>query len=272
MNSEELNMSEKNQKNDITTKQVVYKIPGMDTVHVQRDIVYLKTESDVLTLDFYSPEKSEKPLPIVIFVFGFSDPMFGSKLKEMQQYVSWGRLIAASGIAAITYTYKNPVADLPILLRYLQKNAISFGIDEKRIGLWACSGNVPMALSVIMQKTHDMFRCAVFNYGYMLNVEKLTYTAEAAKQFGFVNPCSQKTMDEFPQTLPLFLVRCGQDQMPNLNKTIDHFLAKSLSHNLPITFVNHHMAPHSYDLLDDDPMSHEIIRAILEFLKSHLLK
>jgi hypothetical protein len=59
--------------------------------------------------------------------------------------------------------------------------------------------------------------------------------------------------------------------MPGLNEALDRFVAKALPCNLPITFVNHPMAPHAFDLFDDSDTSREIIRRILAFLQFHLL-
>jgi acetyl esterase/lipase len=137
--------------------------------------------------------------------------------------------------------------------------------------VWACSGNVPLALSVLMQEDREYLKCAVLCYGIMLDLDGSTHVAEAARTWGFVNPCAGKSVDDLPQDLPLFIVRAGQDQMPHLNETIDRFLAKALTCNLPITFANHHAAPHAFDLFHDSDTSREIIRQILAFMRHHLL-
>jgi hypothetical protein len=59
--------------------------------------------------------------------------------------------------------------------------------------------------------------------------------------------------------------------MPHLNETMDRFLLKALSPNLPITIMNHAAAPHAFDLFDDSETSREIIRQILAFMRFHLL-
>jgi hypothetical protein len=106
-----------------------------------------------LGFDLYRPPnlESRATTPAVLFVCGFPDPGFGSvvgcKFKEMAGYVSWARLVAASGLAAITYTNQDPVADLDALLAHLHGNAAALGLDKGRFGIWACSGNVPTAPS-----------------------------------------------------------------------------------------------------------------------------
>ncbi len=270
-------MSKETQRNDITKRRVVYKIPDADAVTIRRDVEYRANDAGIQTMDMYYPpeSKSGARIPAVVFVSGFSDlgfqKMLGCKLKEMESYISWGQLTAASGLVAITYTNREPADDLHALLQYVRQNAESLGIDETRIGLWACSGNAPMALSVLMQEDRDYLKCAVLCYGLLLDLEGSTSVAGLAKTFGFVNPCAGKSVDDLSRDIPLFVVRAGQDEIPHLNETIDRFLAKTLTCNLPITFANHPNAPHSFDVLHDSETSREIIKQILGFMRFHLL-
>jgi dienelactone hydrolase len=270
-------MSQETQRHEITKKKVVYQMPTAQPAPIRRDIEYRVTDVGALTMDIYYPpdSKSEARTPAVVFVIGYPDPgfqrMFGCKLKEMESYISWGQLTAASGLVAITYTTSNePAADIHALIQHLRQNAAVFGIDENRIGLWACSGNVPNALSVLMHEAQDYLKCAVLLYGLMLDLEGATSVADAARQWGFANPCAEKSVADLPKNIPLFIARAGQDA-PQLNETIDRFLSKALSHNLPITFVNYPTAPHAFDIMDDSEMSREIIRQILTFIRFHLL-
>ena len=270
-------MSQKTQRNEITKKRVVYHLPAADAVRVDRGVEYRTTDAGVLTMDVYFPLdwKKEARRPVVIFVAGYSDVGFqrilGCKLKEMESYVSWGQLMAASGLVAITYSAVEPVIDTEALLQYVRQNAGSLGIDEDRIGLWACSGSAPNALSLLMHKNREYLKCAVLCYGVMMDLDGDTYTADSAQQFGFVYPCQGKSVDDLPQDMPLFVVRAGKDEMPHLNDTLDRFVAKALSRNLPITFTNHATAPHAFDVMDDSETSRQIIRQILAFMQFHLL-
>ena len=264
-------------RHDITKKRVVYQIPGMDAVTIRLDIEYRATDAGGLTMDLYYPpdSKSEERIPAVVFVSGYSDlgfkKMLGCKLKEMESYISWGQLTAASGLAAIIYTTIQPASDIHTLLQFVRQNAASLGIDESRIGVWACSGNVPNALSVLMEGDRSYLKCAVLCYGIMLDVDGHVRTGESSKRFGFVNPSAGKSVDDLPPDLPLFAVRAGRDEMPHLNETLDRFVAKVLACNLPITLVNHPTAPHAFDVMDDSETSREIIRQILGFMRFHLL-
>ncbi|HEV2881153.1 MAG TPA: hypothetical protein VGX24_07740 [Pyrinomonadaceae bacterium] len=269
-------MSRDNEQDHISRKTVVYRISGMDDVQVRRDVAYRTSDAETLTMDIYYPPDTAgaTPFPAVVLVAGFPDlgyeAKIGCKFKEMGACVSWARLLAASGLAAITYTNREPAADLDHLLRYVRQDAARLRIDERRIGLWASSGNVPLALSALMRDGHDELKCAVLCYGLMLDLDGFTHVAEAAATWGFVNPCAGKSLAELRDDVPLFIVRAGQDQIPHLNETLDRFLTKALARNLPVTFVNHVAAPHAFDLFDESETSREIIRQILAFMRFQL--
>ena len=268
-------MSEETARTELAKKTVVYRIPEVDAVEIRRDVEYRNTDAGGLTMDLYYPpdSKDKTRMPAVMFVLGFSDvgsqKIFGCKLKDAGAYISWAQLAAASGLIAVTYATNEPARDIRALFEYLRKHAEDLRIDEKRLGVWACSGNAPMALSVLMEEN---VRCAVLCYGFLLDLDGATGVADGAKQWGFVNPCAGKTVDDLPQRVPLFIARAGQDQIPHLNKTMDRFVAEALTRNLPITVVNHPEGPHAFDLFHDSERSREIIQQILAFMQFHLAR
>lgn len=260
----------------ITKKTIVYKIPGMDDVIIRRDVEYRQERGVPLGMDIYRPAKSKSGgrTSAVIFVTGYPDPgfekIFGCQQKDMESYISWAKLVAASGLVAITYANAAPATDVEALLQFVRRNASMLEIDENRIGVWACSGNVPNALSILMRESRDFLKCAVLLYGFMLDFEGSTVVADAANQWGFVNPTAGKSVDDLTRELPLFIAKAGRDETPGLNETIDRFMIKALARNLPISFVNHAEAPHAFDLSHDSETSREIISQILAFFRFHL--
>ncbi|HEX8796521.1 MAG TPA: hypothetical protein VF765_36475 [Polyangiaceae bacterium] len=200
----------------------------------------------------------------MIFVYGFPDPRFAQGLRKMGAYTSWGRLLAATGMNAVAYSYADPVRDVAALLGHLRGNADSLGIDASRLGVWAASGNVPTALHVLMTEPAGTFRAAALLYGYMLDVPA------AAEQFGIGVPARGRTIDDLPRTLPLLVVRAGQDQTPQLNVSLDAFVSSALARDLPLTLINQAGAPHSFDLFDDSEPSRATIGEVLRFLRQHL--
>jgi Esterase/lipase len=257
----------------ITKRPVVLRIAGQDDVIVRRNVVY----RDDLAMDLYYPPDSKggARTPAVIFVTGYADPgfqkMLGCTQNEMASYVSWAELTAASGLVAVTYKNREPPADASAVVSYIRANAASLDIDENRIGVWSCSGNVPTALSVLMREGQDFLKCAVLCYGLMLDLDGETAVADASRQWKFANPSAGRSVDDLPAGLPLFIARAGKDIFPRLNETIDRFVIHALNRNLAITVVNHPDGPHAFDVEHDSETSREIIRQVLAFMRFHLL-
>jgi hypothetical protein len=259
----------------ISRKRIVYALPETNQVIVRKDQEYARDGAGPLTMDLYYPPAvaPATSTPAVLFVTGYRDAgaarIFGCRLKEMGSYVSWAELVAASGLVGVTYANEDPVFDAHHVLEHVRRNAPELGIDANRLAIWSCSGNVPNALSLLMRRPAGV-KCAALWYGYMLDTDAKTGVADAARQFGFVNPCSGKSVDDLPRDVPLFIVRAGRDEMPGLNDTIDLFVCAGLQHNLPITLVNRPDAPHAFDLFSDDQASRDIIAQGVEFLRSRL--
>lgn len=266
-----------NDKQSIFTKSIVYQVEAMHDVLIEKDVAYTNVAAGALTMDIYHSKpdlQGEALKPAVIFVTGYPDPGFkaftGYKLKEVEQYISWAKLLAASGYIAITYTNTEPEKDINTLLQYIVENAASFNIDNNSIGIWACSGNVPNALALLRHDQKRWIKCAVLCYGYMPDVGKSMLTAEAAKQFHFVNPCSSNSAASLPKETPILIVRAEQDEMPGLNVSVNQFMTSDLAQNLAISLMEVKKAPHAFDIMDTSAMSRQAIKNILSFIKSNL--
>lgn len=246
-------------RHPMTLKPVLYTVPGVADV-ATREVAY----AEGVAIDLYAPPGASGRLPAVVFAIGYPDPgaeqFFGCKLKDMASYQSWARLVAASGMIGVTYENRVP-ADAHAMLAYLRGNAAALGIDEQRIAIWACSGNTPMALSLL-----DGMSCAVLCYPF-IGLGNSPEVAQAAAMFRFANPAM--TLEQLPD-LPLFIARAGRDEMPGLNATIDRFVPAAIARAMSITLANHPAGPHSFDLLDDSPTTRAIVRQILAFLQIHL--
>jgi acetyl esterase/lipase len=164
----------------------------------------------------------------------------------------------------ITYLNHEP-ADARALLRHLQCNADALGIDSERIGIWACSGNVPNALGLL---ANEKVRCAALLYGYMLDLDGATDVAEAAARFHFAAP--QTSIQDLRRDVPMLIVRAGRDETPGLEQALQRFVHHARAVELNVTLLDHPDAPHAFDLLDDSPRTHEVILEVLAFLRRTL--
>jgi hypothetical protein len=247
-------------------KKIVFAPHGMDAVTVRHGIEYGPGRS----IDLYLPAAETSRPPAVLFVAGYPDPgferIFGCPFKDMGSTVSWARLTSVFRLAAIAYSNQDPVRDVHEVLGYVRRNADGLGIDANRIGLWASSGNGPLAVSLLLKEHgYDFIKCAALSYAYTLGAE------QAAAQWKFANPAAGKSVADLRADVPLFLARAGQDQFADLRAGLDRFISEALAANLPLTVVNHPEGVHAFDLLEDSAASRHVIQQILAFLSSRLM-
>jgi hypothetical protein len=227
-----------------------------------------------VAIDVYQPPSGASSRGgAVVLVTGLPDPgarrVLGCAVNEMAAFTSWASAIAASGMTAVTHTTTDePAEDLHAVLRYIDADAETLGIDRTRCGLWACSAHVPNALGLLLAMP-DAVRCAVLCYGYMLDLDGSQVVAEAQRTLRFANPARGHAVAELPG-IPLFIARAGRDAIAGVNPSIDAFIPHAVSCNLPLTLVNHHTGPHAFDLDDDSPATHAVVHQMLAFLRAHL--
>jgi hypothetical protein len=193
---------------------------------------------------------------------------FGCAFKEMEMSISFGQAIAASGMAAAIYTTREPATDIDDVIAFLGHESESLGVDAGRVGLWAMSGNVPVAIAALM-RGNPAIKALALSCGFTLDTGGST-VADAARTYRFVNAAAGKTVGDLPPDVPLFIARAGRDQFPGLNDTLDRFLSDAVARNLPVTFVNHATALHGFELDDDSETSRAIIRQMIAFMRFSL--
>jgi hypothetical protein len=219
--------------------------------------------------DIYYPASEQARLPAVILVTGYSDTGYvkvtGMRLKDTAQSRSWARLLAASGIAAITYTSLDPVQDVMKLYRLIASRSAELRLDMTRLGILSLSGNVPNALHFLGEV--GTLRCAALCYGFMRDGADDPGVSAASTQFRFAMPADSKPV---PAESALLLVRAGQDQFAALNRSIDREVADALADNRDLELINYAAGVHAFDILDDSPRSRQIVRRILGFFSERL--
>lgn len=254
---------------ELAELRVVLSLHGMQDVQVRRDLPYESASDDESAIDIYLPPNSNGLLPAVIFVAGYSDKvgrdLIGLRLKDWGAYMSWGQLVAMSGLVGITYSCSDPPLNAKEVLNFVREHAREFHIDPARIGIWAASGNGPTALSLLLDRSASPCFAVMLNT-YMLDLDGDSTVADMSAQFGFAAPNSGKSVENLDPDVPLFVVRSGNDEVPGLNETIDRFTGHAVDMNLPVQLVNLPDAPHSFDTLHDTAQSRATIRQILNFM------
>jgi hypothetical protein len=261
---------ERSGRHPLALKPIVLRPRGTPAI-VTRDIGYRTGPSGTLSLDVYRPGGADAVLPAVVLVTGVPDvgaphPL-GCAFKEMAYVESLGQLLAASGLIAAAYTASHPADDAAAVLSYLVKEADNLGIDPTRLALWAMSGHVPLALSLLIDRAASIEAAVLLN-GFMFDVDGTA--AAAARTYRFTYSIGAHTADDLPSDAALFVVRSGRDEFVGVNETIDRFVVDALRRNLPLTFINHANAPHAFEINDDSTLSRHILREAVAFLQLHL--
>src|SRR5262249_6628594 len=162
------------------------------------------------------------PLSVVIFANGVG----GNEraLRDWAIYRSWGRLVAVTGMAAVTYDSRpeTAVADLDSLVSDLRGNAAKLQIDPEDIAIWAWSANVQSGSAYALDPAHPWVKCAVFYYGYI------------------------DTTNTRPD-LPILVARAGLDGSW-INVPLTLYIQRSVARNATITVLNLPNAHHAFDL------------------------
>ena len=262
--------------------RIVYAIPQMQRVSLERDLVYKTVDATTLRLDVYYPPATDKALsyPTVILMHGEAPQEMLANPKDWGQFVSWAELLAAHGFVAVTFNRRSTewftklseaTADITDLLTYLQQHASTLAIDWQQLGVWVCSGGT-LAASSALRHYHGLRLRALAAYYPRMSLH--TIRANLA-------PMLESTLDAYdtrhlltrtpPHDRPaLFIARAGQDDRPGLNEALDQFLAHALEANVALTLMTHPEGGHFFDVEADDERSREIIRQTVAFFQQHV--
>ncbi|HVT17306.1 MAG TPA: hypothetical protein VHQ90_14150 [Thermoanaerobaculia bacterium] len=259
-------------------KRVVYTVPGMDEVEVLREIVYREVDGEGLPMDVYLPPRlrpDERRAGVVLIHGGPVPRMPGRSIKNLGVFLSYGELLAASGLVAVMFDHRfhafadlaGSAANIAAAIAFAGQQAERFHLDADRLCLWAFSGGGSF-LAPALRERPEHVRCLVAFYA-ALDLRPLAprisdVPIEVLESY---SPVACFTAEPFAGP-PLLVARAGQDQ-PWLNATIDDFVRAALSANAPLDLLNHPSGRHGFDILDDHPRTHEILARTVEFVRTH---
>jgi acetyl esterase/lipase len=253
---------------DLLKRRAVYSVPGMDHVRVRRDLAY-RTDEPALKMDLYLPKEAPPAAgwPVVVLVHGGPIPA-GWAPKEWGVYRSYGELLAASGLAAVTFNhrlhasadYPRAAGDVDALIAHVRAEARGYGIDPDRVAVWAFSGGGPLLASALAGRAAYV-RAAVSYYAF-LGPPQAAAAEPRLSALDLVRPAS-------PPLPPLLIARAGRDD-PALNASVDAFVTAALASGVTLELMNHPAGRHGFDILDDDDRSRDVIRRTVAFLRERL--
>lgn len=251
---------------------VAYELPGINNVIVKKDITYQSIAGSTLNMDIYYPPKFDfkSKIPAIIIVLGYTDmagqKLLGSKFKNYITFISWCKIIAASGMAAIIYETINPEQDILSLSKYLRSNESKLGIDNSKIGAFTLSAHSPTTINEVLTGPANIFKCAVVYYGFFLtnDFQYLPQIDTISQGMGFSTPRLPDPAS-WKKDVPIMIVRAGKDNVPYINQSLASFYEKALYQNLPIILVNYPNGTHGFDSSIDNDLTRQIIKNTLEF-------
>jgi hypothetical protein len=266
----------------IDRMRVVYQLPRMEQVQVHKDIPYKMVHGETLRMDVYYPLDlpHHTARPAVLLVHGGSQSERVEQIKESGPYVSWGQLIAASGLIAVMFKHRTdesftklPEAssDVDDLVHYVRNRGASFHIDAERLCLWVFSQGSLSGLCTVLRDTPAYIRCLVCYYSLMSIMNPRYFPRSTGEEDLFQNysPVYHLLQDTAAKVAPIFIAKAGKDHA-FLNESLDEFCYVASLLNIPLAFMNHPTGKHCFDSVNDDARTREIIHATLAFLSEHL--
>lgn len=262
-------------------ERVVYSIPGMDQVGVREELVYRTLEDWELKLDVYYPTDyvAGEKRPAVILVHGDWPPHIIRHSKDLGVYITWGQLVAASGVIAVNFNHraterltkvKDAASDVSNLIGFVRYHADSLDIDENRLCIWAFSAGMPLGIWAALKDAPEYVRCVVAYYGVMDLRQARDILPDDVPDETLRDFSALYYLEKYGSKIaPTFIAKAGLDSS-RLNATIDLFMEEAARQAAPVEMMLHPEGHHGFDVLDDNDRSREIIRRTLEFVRERL--
>jgi tetratricopeptide (TPR) repeat protein len=230
------------------TNSLVYQVPEMEKVAIQKGILYKTVHPDTaLKFDIYYPPEFDKKknLPAVIFYNGVGS----LELPEWQIYKDWARLMAANGMIAVTHQSRmgKSQVDLEDLWTHLRQST-DLKIEKDNMGMWVCSANTRTGWPAANDPKNDFIKALSIYYGVLLPQDLIV-----------------KRKD-----LEILLVRAGLDAH-SINSGMEELMISALRSDAHVEFINYPEGQHAFDGVDNTARSKEIILQTVDFFKRNLL-
>lgn len=231
-----------------------YVVPGMDRVEVHSHLAYTTRDGATQRYDVYGAAPEHMSEVVLLVHRGPIPGDLQATPADWGVFQSLARVLAASGTAAVMFNHRffslesalTATNDIEDLLSHL---------GPERVCLWAFSGGGPL-LARWLRSTPASVRCVVAYYAALhASTSEFSAADSIETNTGWVPP--------------MLVARAGLD-VPQLNETIDRFIAVALKKNSMIDVMNHPNGQHGFDCRDDNERTREILGRTVEFVRTHL--
>jgi acetyl esterase/lipase len=272
---------------DTSANVLGYELPGMRDAVVRRGLPYREIPgARPLTMDVYRPASAgSERLPALVFVHGgLVAGQSGPVPTEWPAYRSWGRLAAAAGLAGVMFNHRLTTdenlsvasSDVSAAIAYVRAQSATLGIDPDRLCIAVYSAGGPLA-SVVMRERAPYVRCLVLFYPF-LDIEHMRVASRfrPAHSPAHVDSLVPRYSPAHLVTVapadlpPIFVAMAGQDQIPNLNDSIDRFIRAAMASRVDIDFALHRRGEHGFDQRNQDARTREILERVIAFVQLHV--
>jgi dienelactone hydrolase len=208
------------------------------------------TVSEHADFDLYLPKDTEGPRPAVVIVPGTSPAAYPVRPRHWPLFIGYARLLASRGMAAaiVDVTFHQPSEwepaskVLPGIVESVRGHA---EVDADRIALWATSGGA-LLVGGWLAESPPWLRCLALSYPML---------GETAPNPG----------------RPIVLTQVGLED-PQLQKTVDQFLARAAETGTSVDVINVPNGHHGFDIADHTDESRQAVLAATDYVVANLAR
>jgi acetyl esterase/lipase len=122
-------------------------------VKLMADLVYATPDGSPQRLDLYQPQGVERPLPVILWLYGG-----GSRFGDRKLGPDLSRYFAQRGFAMVSIDYRlsgeaifpAQIHDVKTAIRWVRTYSDRYGLDGQHIGLWGSSAGGHLAVLAAM--------------------------------------------------------------------------------------------------------------------------
>lgn len=136
----------------------VKNLPGFEGIDAWKDIEYANVKGHSLKLDIYIPEKSPRPLPLIVYIHGGAWMALDKNEGLANRVLQHG-----FALACVEYRFSQvavfpaQIQDCKTAVRWLRTHAADYGYNPDKIGAWGDSaGGHLVALLGVTANNHEL--------------------------------------------------------------------------------------------------------------------